>query len=304
VPIGHPIANTRCYVLDRWGEPVAIGAPGALFIAGAGVAPGYVGRPELTAERFSPDPFAGDGVMYDTGDLARWLPDGTLEYLGRADEQVKIRGFRVEPGEVEAALRAHPAIREVAVVVRDDAHGHPRLVAYCAHGPELSQAEMASHTAGLVPDYMIPAVFVSLDALPLTPSGKVDARALPDPAEPGADGDGWVEPSTPLERAVAALWSDVLGIERIGADDDFFALGGHSLLAAQVVAQVRTDFAVELPMHSLFTMPTVATLSEEIGRLLESGDQDETARLLASVEGMSDEEVERMLAEQSSPDDG
>ncbi len=306
VPIGRPIANTRCYVLDAWREPAAIGAPGALFIAGAGVARGYVGQPELTAERFSPDPFMADGgSMYDTGDRARWLPDGTLEHLGRADEQVKIRGFRVEPGEVEEALRAHPGVREAVVVARDDVNGSPRLVAYAAHEPAVSQDELAAHLAELVPDYMVPGVFVSLDALPLTPSGKVDRRALPEPAEPGgAGGAGWVGPRTPLEQAVAAIWSAVLGVERVGVQDDFFALGGHSLLAAQVVAQVRSDFAVELPMHSLFTMPTVASLSEEIGRLMGSVDEGETARLLAKLEHLSDEEVERLLSEHASLDEG
>ncbi len=306
VPIGAPIANTRCYVLDAWGEPAPIGAPGALFIAGAGVARGYIGQPELTAERFSPDPFVpGGGSMYDTGDRARWLPDGTLEHLGRADEQVKIRGFRVEPGEVEEALRTHPAVREAVVVARDDVNGNPRLVAYAAHAPDVTQDALAAHLAELVPDYMVPGTFVSLDALPLTPSGKVDRRSLPEPAEPGgAGGEEWAEPRTPLEQAVAAIWSEVLGVERVGVQDDFFALGGHSLLAAQVVAQVRSDFAVELPMHSLFTMPTVASLSEEIGRLMGSVDEDETARLLAKLEHLSDEEVERLLSEQTSLDEG
>jgi len=306
VPIGRPIANTRCYVLDTWHEPVAIGAPGALFIAGAGVARGYVGQPELTAERFSPDPFVPDGgSMYDTGDVARWLPDGSLEYLGRADQQVKIRGFRVEPGEVEEALQTHPSVREAVVVARDDDGGHARLVAYVAHEPSVSHDALAAHLAEHVPDYMVPRVFVSLDALPLTPSGKVDRQSLPEPAEPGqGDSDTWVEPRSPLEQAVATIWAEVLGVERVGVEDDFFTLGGHSLLAAQVVARVRSDFAVELPMHSLFTMPTVASLSAEISRMMESVDEDETVRLLAKLEQLSDEEVEQMLAEPSSLDEG
>jgi len=301
VPIGGPISGTRCYLLDRWRQPVPVGTPGSLFIAGAGVASGYVGQPELTGERFLPDPFAAEGgTMYDTGDLARWLPDGTLEYLGRADEQVKIRGYRVEPGEVEEALGSHPATREAAVAVREDGNGNPRLVAYVVHEPGVQHRDLVAHLAELVPDYMVPAAFVSLDALPRTPSGKVDRGSLPKPDEPDAGQHG-TAPRTPLEEAVAGIWSQVLGVEPIGVEDDFFALGGHSLLAAQVVAQVRSDFAVELPMHSLFTMPTVATLSVEIGRLMGSADEDETAALLANLEELSDEEAERLLAEHSSP---
>jgi acyl carrier protein len=274
-----------------------------LFIAGAGVARGYLGQPELTAERFSADPFAGAGErMYDTGDLARWLPDGTIEFLGRADEQLKIRGFRVEPGEVEEALRAHPAVREAAVVVREDANGTPRLIGYVVHDGGTGHDALTAHLAGLLPDYMMPAVLASLDALPRTPSGKVDRQALPEPAEPGAGG-ALVEPGTQLEKALAGIWEQVLGVPRVGTTDDFFALGGHSLLAAQVVAQVRSDFAVELPMHSLFMMPTVASLAAEIDRMMQSADEDETARLLENLEGLSDEDVERMLAEPSQRDE-
>ncbi|MEA2126436.1 MAG: hypothetical protein QOI80_3218, partial [Solirubrobacteraceae bacterium] len=301
VPIGRPIANTRCYVLDAAGEPVPVGAPGTLFIAGAGVATGYVGQPDLTAERFRADPFApGGDRMYDTGDLARWWPDGTLEYLGRVDEQVKIRGYRVEPGEVEGTLRRHPAVREAAVVARADANGNQRLVAYIAHDGNGAGDDVAAFLAERVPDYMIPGAIVSLDSLPRTPSGKVDRLALPEPAEAGqADR---IAPRTPLERAIADIWTHVLGVEEVGVEDDFFALGGHSLLAAQVVAQVRTDFAVELPMHSLFTLPTVASLSAEIGGMMETGDADETARLLTKLEHLSDEEIERLLAEPASTD--
>jgi amino acid adenylation domain-containing protein len=301
VPVGRPISNTRCYVLNARGAPVPLGAAGRLFIGGAGVARGYIGQPELTAERFSADPFADDGGrMYDTGDLARWLPDGTLEFLGRVDEQVKIRGFRVEPAEVEAMLREQPSVREAVVVARREGEGDPRLVAYCVHEPAVSHDDLRAHLAELVPDYMVPSAFVSLDALPLTPSGKVDRLSLPEPAAPGS-GNGRVAPRTPMEESVAAIWADVLGVDAVGVDDDFFALGGHSLLAAQVVAQVRSDFAVELPMHSLFTMPTVETLAAEIGRLAGAADEDETAQLLAKLETLSDDEVERLLAEESSP---
>ncbi len=306
VPIGRPISNTRCYVLDDRLEPVPIGAPGRMFIGGAGVARGYIGQPELTAERFSDDPFAGTGArMYDTGDRVRWLPDGSLEFLGRFDEQVKIRGFRVEPGEVEAALRMHPAVSDDAVVAFADAAGDARLVAYCATREVVTVDELRHHLAEWVPGYMIPSTFIMLEALPLTASGKVDRMTLADPATAHAasDDDGYVAPRTAVEQTVAEIWANVLGLERVGVEDDFFALGGHSLLATQVVAQVRSDLAVDLPLHSLFTAPTVAALSAEIVALMGAADGDETAKLVAQLEGLSDEEAERLLAEFSQGED-
>jgi amino acid adenylation domain-containing protein len=300
VPIGKPISNTRCYVLDALSRPVSLGVPGRLFIGGAGVARGYVGQPELTAERFLTDPFtSGDGRMYDTGDRVRWLPDGTLEFLGRVDEQVKIRGFRVEPGEVEGALRSHPSVRDASVVATEDAPGDVRLVAYCAVDAPVTTEELRDHLAEWVPAFMIPSSFFTLDALPLTPSGKVDRMALPELAVAIAAGteDTFLAPRTELEETVAGIWAKVLGIERVGVEDDFFALGGHSLLATQVVAQVRTDLAVDLPLHSLFTSPTVASLSAEIVALMGDAEGDETAKLVAELEGLSDEEAARLLAE-------
>jgi acyl carrier protein len=296
VPIGRPIANTTCYVLDRWRQPVPVGAPGRLYIGGAGIARGYVGQDGLTADRFLPNPFtAAAARMYDTGDLARWLPDGTIEFLGRADEQVKIRGFRVEPAEVEAALRAHPDVLDAVVVTHDDG-GDVRLVAYCVAGPQADDHALRDHLADWLPEYMIPGAIVALDALPLTPSGKVDRQALPAPN--GGGRNGYVAPSSPIEEAVAAIWSQVLGIERVGVEDNFFTLGGHSLLATQVVAQLRTDFAIQLPLHSLFTSPTVASLSAEIVETMSSANGDETAKLVAELEGLSDGEAERLLAEE------
>jgi acyl carrier protein len=301
VPIGRPIANTACYVLDEQAQPVPLGAPGRLFIAGAGVARGYVGQEELTAERFVADPFvsAPGGRMYDTGDLVRRLPDLTLEFLGRIDEQVKIRGFRVEPAELEVALRRHPAVTDAVVVVREETPGDPRLVAYCAVDGAPTMDELRRHLADWVPEFMLPSAIVTLDTLPRTPSGKVDRLALPDPAQ--AVESEYVAPHSPLEETVAAIWADVLGVEKVGVEDDFFALGGHSLLATQVVAQVRSDFAVELPLHSLFTCPTVKSLSAEIMRLM--GDDDETAELLKQMEGLSDEEAALLLAEDRAQSD-
>jgi amino acid adenylation domain-containing protein len=303
VPVGRPIANTRCYVLDEGNRPLPVGVRGRLFIAGAGVARGYVGEDELTVERFVPDPFvAGAGArMYDTGDLARWLPDGALEFLGRLDQQVKLRGYRVEPAEVETALRSHRAVREAVAVVQRPETGEPRLVAYCALEGPADPEQLRAHLAEWLPEHMMPSAIVRMEQLPRTPSGKVDRLALPDPDLAVAQSSEYVAPRTPLEQAVAEIWAQVLGVPKVGVEDDFFALGGHSLLATQVVAQVRSDFAVELPLHSLFTCPTVASLAGEIVSMMGESEGDETARLMAELEGMSDEEAQRLLAEDLPP---
>jgi amino acid adenylation domain-containing protein len=303
VPIGRPIANTSCYVLDDHGHPVPIGVGGGLFIGGAGVARGYAGEPTLTAERFIANPFAGDPAtrIYDTGDLARWLPDGSLEFLGRADEQVKIRGYRVEPAEIEAALRSHPQVREAVALTYPAAAGEQRLVAYCTVDGAVDQEALRVHIAGWLPEYMLPAAIAILDGLPRTPSGKVDRLSLPDPDTLAHEETEYVAPRTPLEEAVAEIWSQALGLPRIGVEDDFFSLGGHSLLATQVVAQVRSDFAVELPLHSLFSYPTVASLSSEIMQMMGASEAEETARLVAELEGLSDEEAEQLLAGDLAP---
>ena len=223
------------------------GVPGELFIGGAGVARGYVGRPDLTDERFHTDPFRAEpGRMYATGDLVRRLPAGSLEFLGRRDDQIKIRGFRVEPAEIEAALRAYEPVREAAVVAHTDARGDRKLVAYVVLGSPATPDQLRAHLADWIPDYMIPSAFVALDSLPLTASGKVDRLALPDPEGAEArSAAAYVAPRTPVEESVAAIWAEVLGLERVGVEDDFFALGGHSLLATQIVAQVRSDFSIE-----------------------------------------------------------
>ena len=303
VPIGGPISNTYCYVVDERGRCVPEGVPGELHIGGRGVAAGYIGRPDLTAERFLPDPFRGDGRVYATGDVVRRLPDGTLEFLGRRDDQIKIRGFRVEPAEIESALRGHEDVREAAVVAREDARGERRLVAYIATSRQIQTEALRTHLANLVPDYMVPAAFVVLDGLPLTPSGKVDRLALPEPdSAGGASTAAYVAPRAPVEEAVAAIWADVLGLERVGVEDDFFALGGHSLLATQIVAQVRSDYSVNLPLHALFTSPTVAALSQQIVEMLGQTPDADTEKLLTELEGLSDEEVALLLAPDGSPD--
>jgi acyl carrier protein len=302
VPIGRPISGDYAWVLDEFGALAGIGAPGRLHIGGAGVAQGYVGAPELTAERFLADPFAPgpQARMYDTGDRVRWLPDGTLEFLGRVDEQIKIRGYRVEPAEVESALRGHDGVRDAVVLARPGAGGDTRLVAYVAADRSIDIAALKAGLAGWLPEFMIPSAIVVLDALPVTPSGKVDRLALPDPDE-AADAAGYVAPSTPVEEAVAEIWGDVLELERVGVEDDFFALGGHSLLATQVVAQVRSDLAVELPLHSLFAFPTVRSLAAEIVAMMSASDGEETAKLMAELDGLTDAEAERLLAGDRQP---
>ncbi|HEU0052493.1 MAG TPA: amino acid adenylation domain-containing protein, partial [Longimicrobium sp.] len=262
-PIGAPVANTRLYVLDGRMEPAPLGVPGELFAGGVCLARGYLGRPALTAEKFVPDPFSATpgARLYRTGDRAKWRGDGELEYIGRTDFQVKVRGFRVEPGEIEAVLGLHPAVREAAVAVRGEG-AEKRLVAWLVpvDGAAPTQSELRAHVAAHLPEYMVPAAWVTLAAMPLTPSGKVDRRSLPAP-DPAALGAGKVPPRTPAEEVVAATWERVLGVFP-GVHDDFFALGGHSLRATQVVARIREAFGIELPLRALFESPTVAGLAE------------------------------------------
>jgi amino acid adenylation domain-containing protein len=273
-PVGRPIANARLYVLDERFEPVPVGIPGEVYMAGLPVTRGYLNRPELSAERFLPDPYRGEAGarMYRSGDRGRWRADGTLEFVGRTDYQVKVRGFRVEPGEVEAALLEHAGLVDAVVVARGEAAEERHLAAYVvaregARGP--GAAELREHLRGRLPEYMVPSGIVVMDALPLTPNGKVDRRALPDPAE--AEGAGYVTPRTPAEEVLAAVWASTLGIERVGAHDDFFALGGHSLAATVVASRVRKAFGVELPLRAIFEAPTVAGLAERMDALLRDG---------------------------------
>ncbi|HEV2736703.1 MAG TPA: amino acid adenylation domain-containing protein, partial [Longimicrobiaceae bacterium] len=271
--IGRPVANTAAYVLDAGLAPVPPGVPGELFVGGAGVARGYVGRSDLTAERFVPDPFGGDqgARLYRTGDRARWLPEGELEFLGRVDSQVKVRGFRIEPGEVEAVLGAHPAVREAVVVVREEG-GDRRLVGYVTPGAgaDLAPAGLRSWLRERLPEHMIPSAFVQLERLPLTPSGKPDRRALPAP-EAWDGGAAYVAPRPPGEEVLAGIYAEVLRVERVGVDDGFFELGGHSLLATQAASRARQAFGVEVPLRMLFEAPTVAQLAGRIEALHGNG---------------------------------
>ncbi|HEX6038060.1 non-ribosomal peptide synthetase, partial [Longimicrobium sp.] len=260
--IGRPLAHARAYVLDGAGNPLPPGIPGELHVGGAGVARGYRGRPGLTAERFVPDPFGGEAGarLYRTGDRVRWRADGTLDYLGRLDGQVKVRGFRIEPGEVDAALRRHPAVRDCAVVVREDIPGDRRLAAYVVGdaGPDVLRA----HLRGILPEHMVPAALVRLDRLPLTPNGKLDRGALPPPAL--AAGGHRLEPRTELEARVAGIWGELLGVETVGVEDSFFDLGGHSLLLARLESRLARELGSPLRVVDLFQYPTVRAMTERL----------------------------------------
>ncbi|MFF9347891.1 amino acid adenylation domain-containing protein [Streptomyces sp. NPDC014734] len=268
VPIGRPTANTEVYVVDGADRPVPVGVPGELLIGGAGLARGYLGRPDLTERRFTGAPFPGAaGRVYRTGDLVRWLPDGNLEFLGRLDHQVKVRGFRIEPGEIEAALLAHADVAACVVIAREDVPGGRALVAYCvpAAGRALGVGALREWCGRTLPGYMVPAAFVFLDRLPLTTSGKTDRAALPAP-----DGDrsgletGFVAPRTPAERAVARVWAEALWADEVGAHDDFFELGGDSLVATRAALKLQEEFGLEIPVHVLFSCSTVETLARAL----------------------------------------
>ncbi|WP_344892958.1 amino acid adenylation domain-containing protein [Nonomuraea antimicrobica] len=262
-PIGRPVWNTRCHVLDAGLRPVPPGVPGELFVSGAQLARGYLNRPGLTAERFLPDPFGAHGErMYRTGDLVRWRRDGVLEFLGRTDHQVKVRGVRVEPGEIEAALRADPSVGQVVVRLRQDLPGPPLLVAYlvAAPGRDVDVASLRTRLGAALPDHLVPAAFVLLDALPLTANGKLDHRALPAPRQERTSR----RPRTPGEEILCGLFGDVLGLAQVGPDDDFFRLGGHSLLATKLISRIRSVLGVDLPVRALFETPTAAALAERV----------------------------------------
>jgi acyl-coenzyme A synthetase/AMP-(fatty) acid ligase len=258
IPIGRPINNKRFYVLDQQLNPVPVGVAGEVYMAGAGLADGYIGQTGLTASRFVANPFEPGQRLYRTGDLVRWRHDGVLDFLGRADDQVKIRGFRVEPGEVRTALTSHDAVTQAAVIVREDRPGDKRLVAYVvAQG---DAADLRQYLSDRLPDYMVPSAFVPIDALPITPNGKLDRRALP---APQVEAKG-TAPRNPQEEVLCGLFAEVLGIQTVGIDDNFFDLGGHSLLVTRLISRIRTTFGAELSIQAVFEQPTVSAVA---GRL-------------------------------------
>jgi acyl carrier protein len=270
--LGYAIANTRLLVLDASWQPVPAGVEGEIAIAGAGLARGYLGRPDLTAERFIPDPAPNEpgGRIYRTGDRGRFLAGGRLEFLGRVDHQIKIRGFRIEPGEIEAALLRLPYLREAVVMAREDQPGDRRLVAYVvpAGDEALSPSDIRRELLAGLPEHMVPSAVVILPALPLTPNGKLDRKALPRPEQDRMSPESaFVAPSGAVEEMVAVIWCAVLGLERVSADALFFDLGGHSLLATQVISRLRAAFGVDLPVRALFEAPTVARLAARVEAL-------------------------------------
>ncbi len=340
--IGRPVANTQVYLLDGHMHLVPIGVPGELYIGGEGLARGYLGRPDLTAERFVPNPFTGERLeigdwrltrstisnlqspisdrLYKTGDLCRYHPDGRLEFLGRIDHQVKLRGYRIELGEIEAALRQHPQVREALVALREDVPGDRRLVAYLVPDQEQrtknkEQTSEESHSQfsilnsqfsgelrqflrARLPDYMLPSAFVLLDALPLSPSGKLDRRALPAPSGLRPQlGQALVAPRTPAEAQIAEIWRELLRIEQVGVHDDFFELGGHSLLLTQLASRIRKGFLIDVPLHVLFDAPTVAAMATAAAAAQgEQGQVIDIERMLRELEQLSPDEARALLA--------
>ncbi|CAG0936139.1 nonribosomal peptide synthetase DhbF [Thermoflexales bacterium] len=325
--IGRPIANTQAYVLNAWLQPMPWGTPGELYLGGDGLARGYLNRPNLTAERFIPNPFAQEGRigsrLYKTGDWVCYLQDGRLKYLQRADQQVKLRGFRIELREIEMVLTQHPAVREAAVLAREDQPGDKRLVAYVVPGEELhlkqngqtsavQQAfihELRQYLKQKLPDYMVPSTWMLLEIMPLTPNGKLDRRALPvsDQTRPLLE-QAFVAPRTLLEERLAGIWADVLRVDRVGVYDNFFELGGHSLLATQVVSRVREAFGVEPPLHTLFEGPTVAQLAQLLDQnpatpdrtkapLIRARQRNNTdpQQVLSEIELLSESEAQQLL---------
>ena len=294
VPIGRPIANTQIYILDSAMQPVPIGVAGELYIGGVNVACGYYRRPELTAEKFIHDPFNPEPGMrlFKTGDLARYRADGSIEFLGRIDYQVKIRGFRVELGEIEAVLSQHPTVEECVVVAQDDARGNKRLVAYVVARKESTSpiADLRRFLKEQLPDYMLPAAFVLLEAFPLTPNGKIDRKALPLPDITDVVRDGAIAtPTTPTEKRLVDIVAPLLGLEQVGIDDNFFLIGGNSLMGMQLVVQVAETFGIDFPLRTLFNAPTVRQLASEIEQLI-----------LARLQTMSEDEARDLLEKASS----
>jgi len=326
VPIGRPIANTQVYVLDPHLQPVPVGVPGELYLGGDGLARGYLNLPELTRERFVSHPFLpdSDARLYKTGDLVRYLPDGNLEFLGRRDNQVKIRGFRIELGEIEVVLAQHPAVGTCVVVVQEDASHSKQLIAYIVSHhqensfthqdqPQLRPQALKDYLKTYLPDYMIPLLFVFLDALPLNANHKVNRAALPPPDWNEAKHDHEAAPShTSLEEMLVQIWQQVLGIEHVGINDNFFDLGGHSLTATRVASQARKQLRIELPLHIIFERPTIIQLAQWLEQTHADTlsdpqhfplDAQRVEELLQHIDDLSEEEVENLLARMSTGKD-
>ncbi|RYG37878.1 MAG: non-ribosomal peptide synthetase, partial [Burkholderiales bacterium] len=276
ITVGRPIANTQVYVLNRNGQPCPIGVAGEIWIGGAGVARGYHQRDLLSAERFVPDRFSGrEGErLYKTGDIGRWRDDGRLVHGGRADHQVKVRGHRIELGEIEAALRSHPAVRQAVVVARETGDADVRLVAYVVYAEEeLTASEARAHLRLTLPDYMLPSLYVALDGIPLTPNGKIDRLALPDPYRRAASASVRTAPATAMEHTIARIWQDLLQVESVSVEDNFFELGGHSLLSLRAVSAIQKETGWRAPPRALFfqDLKQIAASAQQNGMRAEAG---------------------------------
>ncbi|WP_152978769.1 non-ribosomal peptide synthetase, partial [Pseudomonas mediterranea] len=305
IPIGHPIGNTRVYVLDANQQPVPVGVAGELYIGGDGVANGYLNRPELTAEKFVADPFSADpaALLYRTGDLARWRADGAVEYLGRNDDQVKVRGFRIELGEIEARLAQHDAVKDCVVLAREDVPGEKRLVAYFTQAQDVDIETLRAHLQGQLPEYMVPVAYMRLDTWPLTANGKLDRRALPAPDLDALATRAYEAPQGEVEATLAQLWQDLLKVERIGRHDHFFELGGHSLLAVSLIERMR-QAGLSADVRVLFSQPTLAALAAAVGsgkevkvpaNLIASGCERITPDMLTLIQ-LDQEAIDRVVA--------
>jgi acyl-coenzyme A synthetase/AMP-(fatty) acid ligase len=301
--IGRGTANTQLYILDRSLQPVPSGVTGELYIGGTGVSRGYLQRPELTAERFIPNRFSETpgARCYNSGDLARFLVDGRVEYVGRADHQVKVRGHRIELREIESALSQHEQVRAAAVVARETENGDKQLVAFVAAGEELSTTQLRAFLKERLPENMVPSFFMTLDQLPLNANGKVDRRQLLElarEASPPQNAEEYVAPRTAAEEVLADLWTEVLGVKQVGITDNFFALGGHSLLATQLLSRVQKIFRVDLPLRKLFEKPTVLGLVDALAFAYD-GDVnavEDIAQMVKQLRDMSDEDLKQMMA--------
>ena len=304
--IGRPIANRQVYILDTYRNPVPIGVVGEIYIGGDGVASGYLNKPELTADKFIFHSFNGEPAqrLYKSGDLARYLPDGNIDFLGRADNQVKVRGYRIELGEIECLLKQHPAVDKSVALVREDNPGDRRLVAYVVSKQQSppTVSELCSFLRKKMPEYMVPSVFIFLDTLPLTANGKVNRQSLPVPDQSRPDLEhAFVAARTAVEKVLAKIWGDILKLERVGIDDNFFELGGHSLLATQVMSRINQALRVESPLRTLFERPTIA---EWVMTMDQDSDQrarvERRAQLFLKVDQLSDDQVEKMLDQKRS----
>ncbi|MQA36887.1 non-ribosomal peptide synthetase [Rugamonas aquatica] len=300
ITIGQPIANTQIYIVDANMQLLPAGVPGEMLIGGAGVASGYLHRPELTAEKFIADPFVPGGTLYRSGDLARRTRDGRIEVLGRIDNQVKLRGYRIELGEIESVLQEHAAVGQAVVICREDRPGDKRLVAYLVNTSDdaarPSAADLRNHAAAHLPEYMLPSAYVHLDQLPLTPNGKIDRRALPQPDASASAAAGYRAPRNAEEEVLCGLWAEVLGLPQVGIDDDFFKLGGHSLLATRLMMRIQQSLGAELALRTLFEAPSVAAFADLLMRdRLDGIDDSALNGMLDQLEGLSDEHIEALL---------